>query len=257
MTATVGIDPRIQARRTAVLRGEGRRRLRRLQLVVIVIGAFGLSFLITLSPFMDVDHVRVDATGIDAAAVREASGLRPGQAMTQIDPAAVADAIAELPAVESARVRRSWPASVVVEVTVRKPATALPSAAGGWLVADGSGRIIDTAETMPGGVVEIRGQAYDAEPGQWVPDSVRPITAVGAALPAELRERAAAVGPGDAGEVDVLLADGGTVVFDADGNHQTAAAAAAAVARTVAPGCIDSVDVTSASAPVLRRASAC
>ena len=42
MTATVGIDPRLKARRIAVQRDVGRRRLRRLQAVGAVIVAFGV-----------------------------------------------------------------------------------------------------------------------------------------------------------------------------------------------------------------------
>jgi cell division protein FtsQ len=257
MTATVGIDPRIQARRTAVRRDQGQRRLRRVQAVGAVVFAFAVAFALTRSPLMDVDHVRIDADGADAGAVREALGIEPGQAMTLVDPAAAADAVAALPAVASVEVRRSWPNGVSVDVTARRPGIALASADGAWLVADRTGTIITTTESAPGDLARAGGPALIGRPGQVVPADLRPVAAVGAALPDDLRERAEQVVLGEGGRVEVLLADGGTVVFAPEGDQEAAAAAAAAVAATVAPGCIDHIDVLSAAAPVLRRSDAC
>jgi cell division protein FtsQ len=257
MTATVGIDPRIQARRTAVRRNEGHRRLRRLQAVGAVLCAFAVAFAITRSPAMDVDHVRIQADGVDATTVREALGVRSGQPMTQVDPGAAADAVAALPTVESVEVRRSWPNSVVVEVTAREPGVVVASSGGGWLVADSAGGIVSTVDTVPAGLLPVGGLELAGGPGQVIPAEYRPVAAVGAALPADLRERAELVTLGEDDRVEVLLVDGGTVVFAVDGDHRAAAAAAAAVAATVAPGCVDRIDVVAPSAPVLRRSDAC
>jgi cell division protein FtsQ len=257
MTATVGIDPRIQARRTAVRRGAGHRRLRRVQAVGAVVFAFALSFAITRSPLMDVDHVRIEADGGDRTAVREALGVRSGQAMTQVDPAAAAHAVAALPFVESVEVRRSWPNAITVDVTARVPGVIVASSGGGWLVADATGGIIGRVETVPADLVPLGALELAGEPGQVIPAEYRPAAAVGASLPAGLRERVDQVVLGEAGRVEVLLVDGGTVVFAADGDHDAAGAAAAAVVTTVAPGCVERLDVISPSAPLLLRSEAC
>ena len=257
MTATVGVDPRIQARRTAVRRGEGHRRLRRLQAVGVVLCSFAVAFAITRSPVMDVDHVRIEADGVDVGAVRDALGVRPGEPMTAVDPAAAADAVASLPAVESVEVRRSWPSSVSVTVTARAPGVVLASAAGGWLLADGSGAIVDVVDDGPGEFVRLGGLELVGEPGQTIPAAYRPVAAVGAALPANLAARVEQVTLGEEGRVEALLVDGGTIEFAADGDHGAAAAAASAVAATVPPGCVSSIDVLSPSAPVLRRSDRC
>jgi cell division protein FtsQ len=257
MTATVGIDPRIQARRTAVRRDAGHRRLRRVQAVGAVVFAFGLAFVLTRSPLMDVDHVRIDADGVDGDAVREALAVDPGRPMTLVDPAAAADAVAALPGVASVDVRRSWPNTVAVEVTAREPGVAFSSSGGGWLVADGSGSIMGEVEVAPTEVVRVGGPQLSGRPGQVVPTDLLPAAAVGAALPGDLRDRVEQVAVGEDGRVEVLLSDGGTIVFAPDGDHGAAAVAAAAVAATVPPGCVDRIDVLSAAAPILRRADAC
>jgi cell division protein FtsQ len=257
MTAIAGIDPRIQARRTAVRRGEGQRRLRRLQAVAAVLGAFGIAFVLTRSPVMDVDHVQVEADGVDVASIRDALGVGPRRPMTEVDTQAAADAVALLPGVESVEVRRAWPNAVTVTVTARRPEVVLAAADGRWLVADGAGAIIAVTATPPEDLVPVGPIELSGAPGDVVPDRVLPATSVGAALPAALRARAERVVMGEDGAIDVVLVDGGTVTFSAESDHQAAAAAAAAVAASVAPGCLDVLDVTSPSAPALRRTDAC
>ena len=259
MTATVGVDPRIQARRTAVRRVEGHRRLRRLQAVGLVLCSFAVAFAITMSPVMDVDHVRIEADGVDVGAVRDVLGVRSGAADDR-GRSRGGGRRASRPCPRSSRstVRRSWPSSVSVTVTAREPGGVVASAAGGWLVADGTGAIVDVVDDAPGGLVRLGGLELLGEPGQMIPAAHRP---------ARRRQCGVARGPGrtgrtgDAwarrGRVEAHLVDGGTIEFAADGDHGAAAASAAAVVATVPPGCVSSIDVLSPSAPVLRRSDAC
>ena len=82
MTATVGVDPRIQARRTAVRRGEGHRRLRRLLAVGGRAGARSRSPSPSPGPRCSTwTTCGSRPTASDVGAVRRrASGMRPGDA---------------------------------------------------------------------------------------------------------------------------------------------------------------------------------
>ena len=74
--ATRLIDPRIRARRIAVAREQGRRRLRVVLVVLSLFVLFGTAWLVVQSPLLDVDHIVV--TGIPperVAAVIAASGV--------------------------------------------------------------------------------------------------------------------------------------------------------------------------------------
>lgn len=256
MTATVGIDPRLRARRIAVQRDAGRRRLRRVQTVGAVVAAFGLSFAITRSPAMDVDRVEITASGVDPAGVDEVLGDLTGSALATVDTGRIAAALAALPGVESAQVRRSWPGTVVVELTPSVPAGVVASA-GGWLVVDRTGQIIAEHVDAPEGLTPIDGITVDGVVGDRLPTAYRAVASVGAALPDDLRERVAGLSADTAGVVEARLADGGRIVFQAAGDHGAAARSAGAVAATVPPGCIETIDARSAAAPVLRRSPAC
>src|SRR5690606_28763699 len=84
--APATIDPRLRARRTAVRRDEGRRRLRRLVGLVAVCAILAGGYLITRSPLLDVDQVRVEgAHRTGAEQLLDATGLRTGEPMTDID----------------------------------------------------------------------------------------------------------------------------------------------------------------------------
>ncbi|MGH9187458.1 MAG: cell division protein FtsQ/DivIB, partial [Acidimicrobiales bacterium] len=103
------IDPRFRARRIAVRRQEGRRRLRRLGRLTALLGLVVVGWLVTRSPLLDVDRIRISgADHSTAEAVLEASGLHRGNPMTDLDPGATARRIEELPWVAAATVHRRW-----------------------------------------------------------------------------------------------------------------------------------------------------
>lgn len=117
---TTRIDPRLRARRVAVLRAEGRRRLRVLAalgcVVAVAVAAWGIS----RSALLDLDHIRI--AGVDGAAaleVNQAVDLERGTSLFDLDLGAVEAAVAELPWVETATAVRDWPGTVQVEVVSR------------------------------------------------------------------------------------------------------------------------------------------
>jgi len=88
----------MRSRRIAVLRGAGRRRLRRVTLVLAVLALGVAAAAATQSPLLDVDQVTVAGTGhTPEQAVRRAAGIRTGDALVSVDPGAVARRVEELP----------------------------------------------------------------------------------------------------------------------------------------------------------------
>lgn len=141
-----GIDARIRARRIEVRRSEGRRRLRRLLVLLCVTVAVGAAWGLTRSPLLDVDHLAV--TGQSHTPVAElvaAADIARGDALVDVDTGAAARRVAALPWVATAEVARSWGGTVTIEVVERVPLAVLRAADGSaWLI-DAEGIVLDAA----------------------------------------------------------------------------------------------------------------
>ena len=137
---TVTVDPRMKARRVAVLRAEGRRRLRILLVALGVVLAAAAAWGASLTPLLDVDRMAV--SGIDAAEraeIVESSQLSVGMPMVFLDVDDAQRSVAALPWVRSARVWRDWPATVRIAVDPRVPAAAVPARGGRTALIDAYG----------------------------------------------------------------------------------------------------------------------
>jgi len=135
--ARAPIEPRLRARRIEVARDQGRRRLRRVLVLLALVAVAAAGVAIVRSPLLDVDRVTVRGTEAGADAVREASGVVPGDALISIDAGAVADRVEDLPWVAEARVARDWSGTVAISVTPRVPVAVVGSGTGTLLDAEG------------------------------------------------------------------------------------------------------------------------
>ena len=116
------MDPRIRRRRIEVQRRAGRRRLRVLVGVAVLVLLTVGGWLAVRSPLLDVDRIEVQgAAHTPRAAVLGAARLHRGAAMVNVDQAAAGRRIESLPWVGQARVRRAWPGTVLITVTEREP----------------------------------------------------------------------------------------------------------------------------------------
>ena len=175
------IDPRIRARRIAVTREQGQRRLRLILFAVAFLGLLGLVWLALESPALDVDHVEVSGTrGVPTAEVVAAARVSRGDALTFVDTGAARDRVEALPRIASAKVTRSYPATVQISVTEREPAAwvalAVRRAArpGPVVFVDAKGRVIEEGESPAANLPEILGLGVLPEVGE----RVRPVGAV-------------------------------------------------------------------------------
>jgi cell division protein FtsQ len=235
------IDPRVRARRVAVSREAGRRRLRR---ILWAFGAFALAGAATgavLSPLLDVNQIAV--VGVDGAhadEVRAAAGVDRGEALLLVDTGAVVVRIEALPWVADARVARKLPGTLRVEVTPRFAVAWRATQTGEAALLDRRGAVISTAPAPTGGLPELSATRRD----------VRAAARVAGALSSTLAPQVASVAV-DRGQVRLLLVGGYEVRF---GNARDAAAkvrATEAMLAALGPTRGSYLDVSVPSSPVV------
>lgn len=254
------MDPRIRARRIEVRRTEGRRRLRRLVDVALVV-AVALGFLVALrTPLLDVDEVRVaGTTRTSAAALVEVAGVARGQQLVDLDLGGIADRVAAVPWIDEATVRRRLDGVVELHVTERRPA-AVVGADGGEVVVDAEGRALVRVADAPDaaeGLVRVRGVAGAAglAPGAFLPEEA------GGAL--RLAQRLSAAAPGEVAEVVLgedlraVLTQGGEVRFGDATRLPAKLRSLTTVLEQVDLTCLGELDLRIPASPVLTRREGC
>jgi cell division protein FtsQ len=168
---------------------------------------------------LGVREVRVTGTGIlTEAEVREAAAVPEQTPLLRVRTGEVADRVAALPPVAEVRVRRAWPAALVVEVVERTAVAAVPAgeeASGDACEPDQSCWGMLDAE---GVVFQTRPQAGDlpllelAEPGPTDPATRAALTVLVALTP-PLRADLASVSVDGPASIRLELHSGWTVVW--------------------------------------------
>ena len=269
----MAIDPRIRARRIAVRRGIGRRRLHRWVAVVVVVTTVAVvvaaGVALARSPLLDVDRVVVtgaDRTG--AEAVVAAAGVEPGDPLLSADTSAVADAVAALPWVASTTVERSLPGTLRITVEERLPVAAVAGPGPVFSLVDERGRVLAEVPPEAAEVVVVAGLEPPGPPGSTIPPSAEGALAVAAALPEALHGRVTRIVAADEGEVrlelrrnvastdDASTDDAGTddavtVLLGDDGELAAKLSALVTVAASVDLDDVAVVDLGVPSAPAL------
>ena len=250
------IDPRIRARRIAVQRDEGRRRLRRLAVAFGAVAVVAAGWGATRTPFLDVDHVQVTgATHTAVADVVGASRVHRGQAMTTLPLRRMARRVAALPWVQTVDVHRRWPGTVVLRIVERRPVAIVP-AAKGFVLLDGEGHELAHVDAPPAGVLRVDVPAVHPNPGAEL-TSVRPVLDLAATIPPVLRRAVVALRPEQDGAVTatVTLRNGSTATVLFGAPTQTAAKwlTLATVLDEADPVRLATIDLRVPGAPALTR----
>jgi hypothetical protein len=252
------IDPRFRARRIAVQRGLGRRRLQRIVDVAVVL-TVAAGFLLALrTPLLDVDAVEV--TGNDrtpADDVVAASGIAQGDQLIDVDLAAAGQAVADLPWVKEARVHRGIDGAISVEVTERTPVAVVGEGADALLV-DAEGRALGPAfgdSSHTPAQVTIDGLGEGLAPGEFLGDEASEALAVAASLGSTLD-----VGlrlSVEEGRLTAVVDPGISVVFGDAGQLAVKIRALRTVLEQVDLTCAATIDVRAPGSPVLTREEGC
>ena len=220
------IDPRLRARRIAVRRDEGRRRLRRATGLGAVMAVAVVLFGLTRSPVLDVD--------LDRA--------RRG--------------VLALPWVRTVSITRAWPSTVRIVVTERSAVAVVPAGNTGFSLVDGEGRVLESSPTLPAGYVVLANVPPPGEPGTSIDASASDALDVARSLPSSLRSKVSTIVP-DANGVTLRLVAGGVVRLGDANDLGAKLRAADTVLSEADTKNLCAVDVRVASAPSLTRGKAC
>ncbi|HEX5614162.1 MAG TPA: FtsQ-type POTRA domain-containing protein [Acidimicrobiia bacterium] len=247
-----GIDPRIRARRVAVVRAQGRRRLRILIVVAAVVVTSGIAYLVVESPLLDVDAVEVAGVAhLTPDAVVTAAAVPDGAALARLDTAAVAERVEALPWVASASVHRDFPGTVRIEVIERTPRAFVRADDGTVVLIGADGTVLGSAPSAPEGALEVLGLRRTPSAGSLLspPGAAHALDA----LPDALAARVGTILLGEPGAVALGLRDGGAIRLGSlDDLVAKGAAAAAVLERLPADAALDYIDVRVPSAPSVR-----
>jgi cell division protein FtsQ len=187
------IDPKFRARRVAVKRAEGRRRLRLLLGTVVFATVAGGLFLLTQSSVLDVD--RIDVIGSEhtpAPLVGQVSQVKRGTPLVWTNRGAVAHRVEALPWVARAHVGFALPGRLRIVIDERTPVATTARPDGSFALIDKTARVLTVTSTRMPGLPEIVGAGIPPGPAQSQRGGRSAIAAV-AALPAELKARVVTV----------------------------------------------------------------
>jgi cell division protein FtsQ len=195
------------------------------------------------SPLLALTQVQVTGTDLLAPAdVREAAGVPDGTPLPRVRTDEVADRVATLAPVARVEVSRSWPRTLVIDVTERTAVAAVPLDDGyGWL--DATGTVFHDASGAPPGVPALE----LSEPGPDDPATAAALVVLGALTP-ELHARLDTVVVAGPARIRLELSDGSTVVWgDESASEEKARVATALLDRDAAV-----IDVSAPEVVVLR-----
>ncbi len=239
------------ARRRVVTRQAGRRRLRIVViaacLALLAAGLFGLAH----SPLISARSVTITgAEHTTRAEILAVSGLGHDPPLVDINSLAAAHAIERLPWIKTASVRVSFPSSVRVLVTERRPVAVVPLRSGGVALVDVTGRVLADSSRRPTGMISLRGLAGLPGPGGVV-RGADGLLSTAAALPADLVSRIAALRlqPGLGIVADLHL--GPRVILGSTADLSAKLVALATIVSEVSLKGMATIDLRAPSDPVL------
>jgi len=179
------MDPRMSARRSAVIRRQRRRRL-----LVVSIGLGGTVLLVGVwfllhSPLFSARALTVTGNVHESAAqVVAQAGLSSHPPLLDVHADAAAARIEQLPWVRSASVRVSWPDGVHIAVTEETPRLVVGGPGGGWKILSADGRVLGVSTTRPPGLLLLTVPQQPGAPGSVLPTRDEGGLHVAATLPA-------------------------------------------------------------------------
>ncbi len=186
--STGSMDPRVRARRIAVRRAKGRKRL-----IWVAIGAAILLVLvgavaILASSLFDVRTV--DVQGAVYTDPKQLSGIvdgLKGDAILLVDTRHIERQLESIAWVESARVSTEFPHRVFIDIRERKPIATFAGSDGKYRVIDRDGRVLDVVDGNPIDYMLVTGANPDVDRGQFAGRPLASAAQLAIALPGEIR----------------------------------------------------------------------
>lgn len=208
------VDPRIAARRAAVVSQAMSRRRRIVVGVAAAVALAVAAVLVVRSPLFGVRDVAVigDPTSSAAVVLRDA-GLRRGMPLISIDEATAAARLLRSAEYLDASVTTRWPGTVEVRVT-RRPVIAVFIAGGRRMIVGRGGVAMPATADVRGALeVTVEGSLPRVSAGRTVPAALASIADTVAATPLSLRARTQTITMSSRSELTYGLVDGAELRF--------------------------------------------
>ncbi len=215
-----GIEPRMRERRAAVKRAIGRKRLRwlLLLLLLVVVGVGSLAVLGSGLFAVKADNVRVfGAVYADEAAVKAVVDDLVGTPTLRADTQAAEEALEEIPWVDEARVRVTFPDSATIEIREREAWTTYQGPDQRYRVLDREGRVLAVLDGYPIAYLLLAGpDPVDLQPGDFAPQGYAAASELAKNLTSSIRGQVSFVSvTADGSRLSIFLDDGTEVRFGA------------------------------------------
>jgi cell division septal protein FtsQ len=189
------IDPRISARRKAVTRQQGRRRLVWLVVLGVVSVLVVGGWFVLHAPWFSARTITVQgATHETPAQVIAAGGLATHPALIDVHAGAVAQGIERLPWVHRATVTVAWPNKVHITVTEQVPVADMKMAARTWALLTASGRVLAVSPTQTPGLPVLTGPQAPGPAGSTLGAADQVGLSVAATLPVSFKAQVFSIG---------------------------------------------------------------
>lgn len=182
------MDPRVRARRIAVKRAQGRRRLIWVALAVGVLLVLVATLAVFASSWFAVDRIEVQgAVYTDPVQLEAVIDTIRGEPVLLVDTAAAERELEAIAWVEVAVVRRRFPDTVLIDIRERQPLATFQGSDGQYRVIDRDGRALDVLVGQPIDYLLLTGPAPDTEVGGLAGPPFAAAAQMVSALPAEIR----------------------------------------------------------------------
>lgn len=208
------MDPRVRARRIAVKRAIGRRRLRWLYIggavVVVLVAALALLG----SSLFAIDNVTVSGAGrIDPILLGEVIDDLDGTPALLVDTGEVESRLEADPWVSNARVSTRFPHSASVEIVERRPIATYAGSDGQFRIVDGDGFVVAIEANRPIEFMLLTGSGADVRAGDSAGRGITYAAQLVEALSAAVRTRTRAIVVSQTDEITILFHTGTTVIL--------------------------------------------
>jgi cell division septal protein FtsQ len=205
-TAAARVDPRISARRSAVVKEQGRRRLRVLVIGLVCTACLVGGWFLIHSPLFSARSVTVTGNAHESAAqVVALAGLADHPPLLDVNAGAASAAIEQLPWVHTATVHVSWPDGVHIAITEETPRLVVGDPGGKWDSLSADGRVLSVSAARPPGLILLTVPKPPGPPGTMLPAGDEPGLRVASTLPPSFAAQVTAVTVEPAGWVQLSM----------------------------------------------------
>lgn len=203
------MDPRVRARRIAVRRAKGRKRLIWVAIAAAIALVLVGAVAVLASSLFDVRTVDVQgAVYTDPKELAAIVADVKGDAILLVDTRQIERRLESIAWVESARVSTQFPHRLFIDIRERKPVATFVGSDQKYRVIDRDGRVLDVVDGIPIDYMLVTGANPDVDRGQFAGRPLASAAQLAIALPAEVRALTKSVGvDATAGDLSLQLGD--------------------------------------------------